>query len=128
MNVRTPNDWLKTIYISKRSATSTQDTYGNEKFTYATPIAYRLNHQPISSEADIEMFGASSSQIQKAVVLDYDYTLFDEFDKAYLDGVTPTGEVVVGSKANYFIKAIRLQNLATVLYFQKLPGLSNGRI
>jgi len=127
MIVRTPNSWLKQIYIAKRNA-PTYDTDGNEVFTYATPKGYVLNHQPISSSTDIEMFGANASQIQKAYDLEYDFTDFDEFDKAYLDGVTPTGETVVGSKANYVIERVLLQNLATVIYFKKLSGLTNGRV
>lgn len=126
MIVRTPKSWLKTIYISARG--SPTKVSGNQTYPYSTPIPFEVNHQPISASSDIEIFGANSSQIQKAMFLSKPYPNINEYDKAYLDGIVPTGEGVIGEKANYRVARVLIQNEAMVVYFEKLPGLENARI
>ena len=102
---------------------SDYDDYGNEVTQYAEPIKYEFNVQPISSEADIEEFGANAKQMQKAVISRKEYEgKFKEFDKAYLDGATPENETVNGTNANYKLYPPRNQNKAIVIYFQRLTA------
>ena len=45
---------------------------------------------------------------------------FKEFDVAYLDGTTPSGESVNGQNANYRLYPPRNQNKVIVIYFEKI--------
>ena len=38
----------------------------------------------------------------------------------YLDGATPNNEEVVGSNANYRVYSIKPQNVALLVYFEKI--------
>lgn len=115
--------WKKTLYIA--SQLDTLDDYG--KAQYAKPVEYDFNVQPISSRADIQQFGQNASLIQKAVIPRKIYEgLFKEFDKAYLDGATPTGESYHGANANYRLYPPRNQNLLVVLYFEKIVNGENN--
>lgn len=59
--------------------------------------------------------------MQKAVINKKDYEgKFKEFDKAYLDDVTPDKETVNGSNANYELYPPRNQNKVIVIYFKRL--------
>ena len=58
--------------------------------------------------------------MQKAVISRKDYEgKFKEFDKAYLDGITPNDEIVNGVNANYELYPPRNQNKAIVIYFKR---------
>jgi hypothetical protein len=116
----TPQQWLKTIYLAKKTS-STRDYEGNEIATYSAPIPYEINHQPASGDSDIQMYGARILQIQKAFVdKDKFNNIFSEFDKVYLDGINPTGELINGSKANYRVQAVLKQNKKILVYFERL--------
>jgi len=114
---------IKTIYIAKKLDEVKYDEYGNQIPQYSKPKSYEINVQPISSNADIQMYGESATTIQKAVI-DYDkyYGEFKEFDIAYLDGATPKGEKVNGANANYRLNPPRNQNKRIVIYFERLKG------
>lgn len=110
--------WNKKIWIAKQIPNEL-DEYGRAK--YEKPEMFEMNVQPVSAEADIQEFGQSARQMQKALI-EYDkyFGKFKEFDVAYLDGVTPEGEKVNGSKANYRLYPPRNQNRCITLYFERL--------
>lgn len=61
--------------------------------------------------------------MQKAVISRKDYEgKFKEFDKAYLDGITPDNETVNGENANYKLYPPRNQNKVIVIYFKRLTA------
>lgn len=114
--------WQKTIWIAKKTDSS-EDDYGNEIPTYKKPKEYKFNVQPISSEADIQEFGENAKQMQKAVIdLKTYLNEFKEFDLAYLDGITPDGELRNGAKANYKLYPPRNQNKVIQIYFERLTA------
>lgn len=114
--------WKKRIYIASK-LDSDYDDYGNEITNYATPIEYQFNVQPISSEADIEEFGENAKQMQKAIIDKTQYEgIFKEFDKAYLDGANPVGEIKNGANANYKLYPPRNQNKVIAIYFERLTA------
>lgn len=113
----------KTIYIATKIKPSTINDDGTEIVEYNTPVEYTLNVQPLSGYTDTLEFGIRVSQMQRAVI-DYTtyYGLFKEGDKAYIDGVTPTGEAINGSNANYQIYSVANQNKRIVILFERLTG------
>lgn len=100
------------------------DDEGNKISTYAKPeYIGKENIQPLSGESDVAEYGTRVTKMQK-VLLDYDKYLgkFKENDLAYLDGITPKGEQVNGTNANYKIDSVRNQNKKIAIYFEKLPN------
>lgn len=128
MKIITPKDWLRDVYIAKRLLPQIRDADGNVSYLYGTPVLYKVNHQPISSTSDIQMYGADAKQVHLGIFVDYPFIDINEFDKAYLLGFTPTGETIVGSKANYTVDKVLDGNRCVLVYFKKLPGLANARI
>lgn len=113
--------WNKKIWIAKKVGTNDIDDYGYEIPVYEKPKMYEMNVQPISSEADIQEFGESARQMQKAVIeMNKYFGVFHEFDVAYLDGVTPKEEKSNGENANYRLYPPRYQNKCIVIYFERL--------
>lgn len=114
--------WNKKIYIAKRTGTQ-EDDYGHETEIFDKPEMYMMNVQPVSSYPDIQEFGEKAEQVQKAVI-EYDkyFGMFNEFDRAYLDGADPEGESSNGANANYRLYPPRNQNKVIVLYFERLTG------
>ena len=113
----------KQIYISTKVTTPEYDTNGNEVIKYNTPVKYNFNVQPLSGQADALEFGSNISQMQRAVI-DYNtyFGSFNEGDKAYLDGKTPTGEPSNGKFANYLISSVRNQRKRIIIIFKRLTG------
>lgn len=114
-------NWKKTIYIASKIGTD-EDDYGNEVIVYDEPLEYKFNVQPLSSDVDLREFGEKASMIQKAVIPIRYKDYFKENDIAYLDGVTPENETSYGENANYKLKPPRNQNMAIVIYFERLTG------
>lgn len=112
--------WTKKIYIA--SQLDEVDDYGKSK--YAAPVEYNFNVMPVTTadkSVDLEDYGQDGVLYQRAIIDRSKYEgLFKEFDKAYLDGATPEGETVNGSKANYIVCVPRVQNKAIALYFKKM--------
>lgn len=112
--------WTKTIYIA--SQLDEVDDYGKSK--YAAPVRYEFNVMPVTTadkSVDLEDYGQDGVLYQRAIIDRSKYEgVFKEFDKAYLDGATPEGETVNGSKANYIVCIPRTQNYAIALYFKKM--------
>ena len=110
------------IYISKKNGTK-EDYYHNEIPTYDTPKLYKKwNIQFVKAESEVLEFGENVSNMKVAVIpyTDEYANKFNEFDLAYLDGVTPDGETVNGQNANYRIYSVRPQNSIIKIYFLKL--------
>ena len=114
-------EWNKRIWIAKKIGAKEND-YGTEIPIYDKPVEYKMNVQPLSSEADIAEFGEKANQIQRAVIEYKKYFgKFKEFDVAYLDGVSPLsdgGEYVVNvseldKERIKLINQLKVKNLAT---------------
>lgn len=98
------------------------DDNGNEIKKFAKPKEYFFNIQPVSSASDIQDFGENASKMKVAVITNrakYE-NKFKEFDCAYLDGVTPSGEKVNGQNANYRVYSVRPQNVVIRVFFMKI--------
>lgn len=107
------------IYIASKT-TPTLDGKGNELPTYEKPILYtNFNIQPVTSDSEIKEFGELAPRMKVAVLTARDKynNVFKEYDKAYLDGASPSNEVIYGTNANYRIYSIRNQNTAIRIYF-----------
>lgn len=116
-----PSDWKKEIYIASKLRVE-EDLDENEIVIYDTPVLYKFNYQSVSSDADISEFGERASLIKKAVIPISYKNMFKEFDVAYLDDITPTGEVKNGDNANYRLLPPRNGNSVIIIYFEKLEG------
>ena len=109
--------WNKKIWIAKQIPNELDD-YGRPM--YSEPVEYFWNVQPVSAEDDVQEFGQNAYLMQKALIEKKYFGQFKEFDVAYLDGVSPEGETVNGSKANYRLCPPRNQNKCIRIYFEKI--------
>ena len=108
------------IYIASKLGV-TEDDYMNQIEEYDTPVPYCFNVQPITQSSELAEFGELSRYMKRAVVSKSQYLgVFKEFDKAYLDGITPENETINGENANYRIYSIRPQNVVLMIYFEKI--------
>lgn len=108
------------IYIASKLGV-TEDEYMNQIEEYDTPVPYCFNVQPITQSSELAEFGELSRYMKRAVVSKSQYLgVFKEFDKAYLDGITPEDETINGENANYRIYSIRPQNVVLMIYFEKI--------
>ena len=79
-----------------------------------------MNVQPLTAEADLKEFGINVEQFYKTIIeKDKYYGAFKEGDVAYLDGVTPEGEVKDGFNANYRLYPPRNQNKCICIFFKR---------
>ena len=107
-------------YIASKTGVE-EDDYGNQIETYDTPKSYLFNIQPVTDASEIAAFGELATGMRKALVSKKIYfNKFKKFDRAYLEGATPQGEVNNGDNANYRIYAILPQNVAEIIYFTKI--------
>lgn len=113
--------WNKTIYIASKKELD-YDDYGNQIIVYEKPKKYEFNVQPISSDVDLMEFGEKANMMQKAVISMSYKNIFKENDIAYLDDVTPDGELKYGDNANYRLYPPRNQNKRIIIYFERLTG------
>lgn len=114
------SSWRKQVYIAKK-LDSVKDSKGNQRQVYATPIAYEINVQPLRDDARIEMFGANSRKMFRAIIHGVNHDIND-FDVVYLEGATPTGEINNGDNSNYIVRRSSKQNVVTMLYFESIKG------
>lgn len=111
-------------YIAKYKG-EVEDSYGNKTPIYDAPNEkpYEWNIQNASQSSETYAFGEKIINMKVALLkgIDRDEFInqFSEFDLAYLDGATPDGEEVIGDNANYRIYAIKPQNVALLIYFEK---------
>lgn len=115
-----PSNWKKYVYIAKRTSV-TKDSYGHQTPVYDTPIKYLLNVQPISEQTRIELFGANSKKMYRAMALSTELDI-NELDVVYLDDATPTNEVKNGFNSNYVVRSVEKQNIATTYFFESIKG------
>ena len=115
------NNLKSMLYVAKKIGT-TEDEYGNQKVEYDEPIKYYFNIMPANTSSDIQAFGERAASMKVAVITEKDKFLneFNEFDVAYLDGITPEDEPENGYNANYRIYAVQPQNAIIKVYFLKL--------
>lgn len=113
--------WNKKIYIASKKDLI-YDDYGNSIMTFDKPNLYEFNVQPVNSNEDLMEFGEKSSTIQKAVIPMRYKGVFKEGDRAYLDDITPEGEIKYGDNANYKLYPPRNQNKVIVIYFERITG------
>lgn len=113
-------DFKSKLYISRKLG-YTQDEHLNQVVEYEEPKLYRFNVMPISADSEIREFGELAKSMKVAVITEKTKYInkFNEFDLAYLDGVTPDNELAYGDNANYRIYAIRNQNTIIRIYFIK---------
>jgi hypothetical protein len=112
--------WRKQVYIAKLTSVS-KNTSGDQMPVYATPIAFTMNIQPLSDDARIEMFGASAKKMYRSVMIGITYDI-NEFDVAYLEDATPSGETKNGANSNFIVRRIQAGNIATNVYFESIKG------
>jgi hypothetical protein len=112
--------WRKQVYIAKLTSVS-KNSSGDQMPVYATPQAFTMNIQPLSDDARIEMFGASAKKMYRSVMVGIDYDI-NEFDVAYIESATPSGESKNGANANYIVRRIQVGNIATNVYFESIKG------
>ena len=114
------SSWRKDIYIAKRTSV-TKDSRGVQTPNYDTPIQFNLNVKPMSEQTRIELFGANAKKMYRALALSTDLDI-SELDVVYLDGATPSGEVINGANSNFVVRRVEKQNLATMYYFESIKG------
>ena len=116
---------LSDCFIANKKQIITDD-YGNEipEYELYSDKPFRLNIQQINQSSDIQTFGEKVNRMKVALIQGDTKIEFlknvKEFDLAYLDGATPDNEEVVGSNANYRVYSIKPQNVALLVYFEKL--------
>lgn len=114
-----------TCYIASKLE-SVEDEEGNEITQYDTPKKYVFNIQPLVNSsidgAEIQAFGEFADKMKVAVITQRDKykDKFKEFDLAYLDGVTPDGELYNGQNANYRVHLVAVQNMVVRVFFTKI--------
>lgn len=113
------------VYIASKQPYTTEDDYGNEIVTYDNPKKFYFNVQPVSvnsANSDVQSFGERTIDIRVAIITQKEYiqSQIKEFDLAYLEGVTPKGEIKNGFNANYRVYAVQPQNAIVKVYFEKL--------
>lgn len=114
------SSWKKDLYVARRLEV-VKDTRGNQTVVYDTPQALKLNVQPVSEQTRFELFGANAKKMYKAIVIQQDLDI-EELDVVYFDGATPTNEPKNGFNANYIVRRVMKQNLATMIYFESIKG------
>jgi len=105
--------WRTTVYVAK--LTGTTKTNGNQTKTYATPVSYNLNVQLLSDNARIEIFGANSKKMYKAVSISPNVDI-NEFDIAWLF-------VATTEDADYIVRRAGKGNIIKTIYFESIKGV-----
>lgn len=112
--------WKKDLYVAKRIRVD-RDSRGNQTQVYDTPQLFSLNVQPISEQTRFELFGANAKKMYRAIVLGNGIDI-NELDAVYFDGATPLDEPRNGFNANFIVRRVMKQNLATMIYFESVKG------
>lgn len=133
MNFNAPNNiyqnWNKDLYIATKKETI-EDDYHNIKIIYNEPYYFgKVNYQPLTAkqlEAYMKTYGETENNIVSCLINSIDKDKFNIFDVAYLYGVTPEGEKVNGSKANYIVRAFKPQNTKIMVLFEEIIKEDNN--
>lgn len=115
------NKFAKTFWYAKTNGVSISND--REVETFQTPVQLQYNVQPMSGDLDFAMYGERARQMKKMVVsnIPSHKSLFTRMSRAYFDGVTPTGETVYGSKANYRVVDVREYHMTLHVIFDLIP-------
>lgn len=102
----------------------TETVNGRSIRLYDTPIELEHNVKRASGNSDYSMYGNRIQDMFKAVISNTkdNRELFTRFSLAYLDGVTPSGELNNGDQANFFVADVAVYNLSMHVYFERLPS------
>lgn len=111
--------WRKQVYVAHLSTIS--NVNGNQTKNYAIPVAYTMNIQPLSDNARIDSFGANAKKMYRALINSAE-TIIKEFDVAYLESASPSGETVNGQNANFIVRRVAKQNTVTIIYFESMKS------
>ena len=116
-------NWNKDLYIASKKEVI-YDDYNNEIVEYDKPFYFgRVNYQPLTRkdlEAYIKAYGETKNNIVSCLINYTDDGKIKPFDLAYLYNVTPEGENVYGSKANYIVRSYKPQNTKIMVIFEEL--------
>ena len=113
--------WSKPIYIASKIRDDIDDL-GNSISVYDIPIEYRFNYRGVSSQAEMVEFGEDAKTMLRMVIPISYKNQFKEFDVAYVDGVSPEGEGVNGTNANYRLLPPRNGGSVIVIYMKRING------
>lgn len=113
-------DYKSECYIAKKLK-PIEDEYGHQIEVYDEPKKYSFNIQPVTNSSETVAFGELIPRMKVAVIPKKIYMgIFKEFDRAYLDDISPVDESFHGEKANYRIYSVQPQNTIIKVYFLKL--------
>lgn len=88
---------------------------------YDTPFKLNSSLNSLSGDYDFQLFGEKVSKMCKTMINCNDlFEKIHEKDRAYVYGITPTGETLNGDKANFYVKRVLPQNIKMTVYFDKL--------
>lgn len=107
------------IYIAQKDKESELDDFGNKQ--YMEPRSIYCCVTPLEGYTDVTAYGENVTKMYKTLIDKKKFEgVFNEGDKAYLEGFSPKDEKKHGSKANYIIDSVRNQNKKICIYFQKV--------
>lgn len=112
--------WRKDVYIASLTSV-TKNSGGDQTSVYSSPVAFNMNVQPLDDDARIEMFGANSKEMFRALIIGVGHGI-KKFDVAYLNGASPTGEVKNGANSNFVVRRVQEKNISTTIYFESIKG------
>lgn len=115
------NMFPKSFYYAKTNGVSVSNN--REIETFQAPILLSYNVQPLSGDLDFALYGQRATQMKRMIVgnTDTNKARFTNMSRAYFDGITPTGETVYGSKANYRVVDVREFNYSLHIIFELIP-------
>lgn len=113
----------KPIYMATKESVEIDD-YNNEIVTYNKPFPLGdLNYQPLQGNdlmAYMSVYGETKNKLVRAFIDSYDKGIFEEYDLAYLYGVTPEDEEINGENANYRVRTYAEQNTKIMVVFEEI--------
>lgn len=115
-------NWDKDCYIASLLP-PTLDDYGNELSVYDTPIKYKFNYQPVTSQLQLATLQADGINTNGLIRAMLDISYLDKikvYDLAYLYDAIPENEKYNGEKANYRVVKFIPQNVKILVYFERL--------
>lgn len=113
----------KPIYISRKDKIE-YDDYNNEIVSYKKPFKLgNYNYQPLTGSelmAYISAYGETKNRLVRVFIDSIYKHRFEEYDLAYLYGVTPDGETEYGENANYKVRTFAEQNTKIMVVFEEI--------
>lgn len=137
--IKTPQIFKRDMYLSLMSESTDYDDNGMPLDSYLEPLPFLnrngVNYQPLTSESDIQRYGASSIDVVKAVIMNTDLA-YNHFNPdmvgslVYLFGASPYNkpkwdkslddvEGKHGYWSNYEVDAVMPMLVHTNVFFKK---------